>query len=172
MAGFRVRATATVPDLTGVIASAIGPAVERRARRMGEAMVESVESSVAKYKVRPANRRRNPGSTRITTGWSYKIVGDPTSTPIFVNLLARGDGAYQQRIKYLNDGTSGHQIKRGQARSASGQFGASLWLRFPKGEAITGPPWNYAKQVQHPGHEGDHFIEEALQAGIAAARGR
>lgn len=172
MAGFRVRATATVPDLTAVVRRAIAPAVESRSRRMGEAMVQSVQASVAKYKVRPANRRRSPGSTHVTTGWDYKIVGEPTSLPIFVNLVSRGDGAYQQRIKFLNDGTPGHTIRRGQRRAAGGQFGASLWLRFPPGGAVAGPPWAYAKQVTHPGYAGDHFIEEAVQAGIAAARGR
>lgn len=167
-----VRITASVSNLGPAVKRATAPVVARRADKAGRAMVESVQDSVSKYKVRPANRRRNPGSTRITTGWSYKVVGEPTSLPIFVNLIKAGDAVGQQRVDYLNDGTAAHTIRRGQSRTEGGRFGRQPWLRFPQGGAVSGPPWVYAKQVTHPGYGGDHFLEKAKEAGIAAATRR
>lgn len=165
MMGVVVTATATFPDLSRAIRKASARQVEERANRYGRQMVETVQELTGRFNRRPASRRRSPGSQHITEGWDYKIAGDPTTYPLFVNLVARGDGAYLQRISYLNDGTPGHAItpRRGQ----------KAWLRYPRGSgANQGPPWTYQKGVVHPGTRAAHFIEITRSNVVGGASAR
>lgn len=159
----KVRITAQITNLGPAVKRAVGPIVEKRADQAGRAMIASIDASMGKYRTRPANRRRYPGSTHVNTGWRYKVVGDGSSLPLFVNLTKSGDAASQQRVEYLNDGTPAHVIR---PRNGDG------WLRYPKGRAVSGPPWRYSKEVVHPGYAGDHFLEKAMEAGKAAAAHR
>lgn len=156
--------TAQFPDLSHAIRKAAGPAIQRRGEKYGDQLVEAVKSEIAAsgLRTRPPGRRRSPGSVHLINGWSSKVVGDPVNYPLLVNLVARGDAAYIANIGYQNDGTPGHRIRRKQSRNSGGQFGRTPWLRFPDGGAVNGPPWVYAKEVQHPGTTGKHFIEAAL----------
>lgn len=156
----RVRVTAQITNLGPAVKRTVGPIVEKRANKAGAAMIASIDASMGKYRRRPPQRRRYPGSTHVNTGWAFKIVGDGSSLPLYINLTKSGDAVSQERVNYLNDGTPAHTIRR---RDDAG------WLRYPKNRAVNGPPWNFAKQVIHPGYAGDHFLEKAMQAGIDAA---
>lgn len=171
----RVSVTASIPDLSRAVRRAGATAIERRANRYGQQMVDAVPRILAARGVklgRPENRRRHPGSTRIQDGWSYEVEGDPGSFPILLTLSSGGDGAQLERIRLIDEGTPGHAIRAKQKRGEGGRFGRSGWLQYPE-SGIEGPPWVYAKKVDHPGSsKGKGFIRAVMEGVIGRASGR
>lgn len=168
----RAGVTMSIPNMSRAIRQAGAAEIERRANRYGNQMVVQVRRIIAaKYNsARPDSRRRHPTSQRVIEGWGYKVEGDPGSFPILLTLTTEGDGEYQKRVLYLNNGTGTHTIKPRHGKKKGAKKGP--FLRFPEeGDGSQpGPPWAYAKQVTHPGNKGGHFIETAHAAVMGAAR--
>jgi hypothetical protein len=171
----RVSTTVSIEDMSKAVRRAGATAIERRANRYGQQMVDRVPVVLTARGInlaRPANRRRS-GGTRLADGWGYKVEGEARSFPILLTLTSSGDAAQLERIRMLDEGTPGHAIRAKQRRSSTGQFGKAGFLQFPAGGAVDGPPWEYAKKVNHPGStKARGFIRQVMSDVIGTARAR
>lgn len=160
----RVSTTVSIPDMSRAVRRAGAREIERRANRYGQLMVEEVVHVLEARGVvlnRPDHRRRG-GGTHVGDSWGYKVEGEAQSFPILLTMTSTAD---PKVIKYLDEGTTAHVIR--PRRRKKGR------LQYPAGGAIDGPPWEYAKKVNHPGStKAKGFIRQAMSNVIGSARAR
>lgn len=166
----RVSATVSIPDMSRAIRRAGAREIERRANRYGQQMVQEVDHVLRARGInldRPDHRRR--GGSPVGGSWGYKVEGESQSFPILLTMTSSAD---PKVIEYLDKGTGPHQIRAKQKRN-NGKFGGAGYLRFPANSAVDGPPWDFAKKVNHPGStKAVGFIRQAMSNVIGSARAR
>lgn len=169
----RVSATVSIEDMSKAVRRAGATEIERRANRYGALMVVEVIHVLEARGInlnRPANRRRSDGA-RLADGWGYKVEGEAGSFPILLTMTSSAD---PKVIEYLDQGTGSHKIRGKARRGEGGKFtGGRGYLKFPPDGAVNGPPWVYAKEVNHPGStKAVGFIRQAMSNVIGSARAR
>lgn len=161
------------------IARATSAVIKREMNVVGKLMVEDAVALMrGDFNLeRPYERRRWPGSRRAASALDFTVTGGP-EFPLELGWRVLGGDETFKKIVGLNWGVPGHNIKGGSGTwPLKGKFNVNRMGGAKKRKRGTNRrpdllAWVdedgdvMTPEVDHPGSEGGHFLEEALELAI------